>query len=64
MRKRPEPRYIWMQVSNDKYEFPLALADTAKDLARLIGSTESAVRSGECHWRKEGVGSSFRKVEI
>lgn len=31
------PRFIWMEVTRDKYEFPIHIADTAEELAKLVG---------------------------
>ena len=28
---------IWMKVTDDKYELPVAVADTAEELARIVG---------------------------
>ena len=36
---------VWMEVSQDRYELPLAIADTAQDLARKCGVKPSTVRS-------------------
>jgi hypothetical protein len=37
---------VFMAVSQDKYELPLAVADSMWELARLRGVTESAVCKG------------------
>lgn len=36
---------IWMTVSNDEFELPIAVAETVKELAYLMGVTESAIYS-------------------
>ena len=35
--------HVWMAVSADKYELPIAIADTAKELAEMIGYKEQSV---------------------
>lgn len=30
-------KYLWMAVSNDEYELPLAVADTAEELGKMLG---------------------------
>lgn len=30
-------KHVWMKVTEDKYEFPLAIADTAEELAEMVG---------------------------
>ena len=56
---------IYMMVTNDKYELPLAVADTPKELAEMIGKNVNAIykaigrrRSGETKR------SIYQKVEI
>lgn len=44
MAKRRE--YEWMYVTDDKYELPMFSAETATDLAKLIGILPNSVRSG------------------
>ncbi len=34
---------IWLKVTSDKYELPLAVADTASELARLCGVTVNTI---------------------
>lgn len=53
---------IWMQVTLDEYELPLAVADSATELARLIGVTKNAVCTGVYHAKKGGR-SRYVKVE-
>lgn len=38
-----EMKVLWMAVTPDEYELPLAVADTAKGLANMLGVTESNV---------------------
>ena len=45
MRKKRKPKFIWMKISHDKYEFPLIMADTAKELGELCGVSEKTVIS-------------------
>ena len=34
MGKRP-PQFLWLEVTKDEYEFPIYIADTAEELAKL-----------------------------
>lgn len=56
---------VWMMITKDEYELPLIIADTAKELAVLAGTSEDVVRSTiskfECGKRKF---SKFRRVKI
>ena len=38
-------RKIYMKLSKDKYELPEAVADSAAELARMVGTTENVVYS-------------------
>lgn len=35
--------HVWMAVENDKYELPIAIADTSKELAKMIGYKQQSV---------------------
>lgn len=44
--KKKKPKFIWMKISHDRYELPLAIADSARELGEICGvSTESIVSS-------------------
>ena len=49
-------------VSKDKYELPMAVADTVKELSVMTGKSESAIRSGISK-QKQGYRSRFYKIE-
>lgn len=51
--------FVYMKCSNDVYEIPLAVADTAKELAEILGTTEAVVYSSISHKRK-----GWYKVEV
>lgn len=34
---------IWMKVTKDKFEFPLAMASTATELARMTGTHRTTI---------------------
>lgn len=49
-------------VSKDKYELPMAVTDTVKELSVMTGKSESAIRSGISK-QKQGYRSRFYKIE-
>lgn len=70
-------RYLWMAVTADEYELPLAVEDTAAALARRLGVSENTVRTVESRGKNEryrrtkkgpmpGFGTRYkvRKVEV
>lgn len=55
---------VWMMVTRDKYELPVAVAGSLKELSRITGSSAKSISSG-CSRYKSGVNKGiFRKVEI
>ena len=36
---------LWVATSRDGYAFPIAVADTAGELARMTGANEKTIRS-------------------
>ena len=54
----------WMEVENDKYELPIACADTAKELAVIVGSSENSIYSSIAHAKAGGYKSRFIRGEI
>lgn len=70
-------QYLWMAVTADEYELPLAVEDTAAALARRLGISEDTVRVMEYRGKNEryrrtrkgpmpgfGVRYKVRKVEV
>lgn len=58
-------KHIWMKVTKDDLSLPLAVADSAGQLARLIGTTHVNVASLENKGRTKGFKHpTIIKVEI
>lgn len=56
-------RYLWMAVTADEYELPLAVETSAKKLADLIGVSVSTVKG--CEFRdSDGHISGRRFVKV
>lgn len=55
---------IWMKVTHDKYEHPVAIADSCVELANLLGKTANNISSSISHSKKRGDWTPYRKVEI
>lgn len=58
------PKYIWMQVSNDKYELPLYVADTSQELADILGVPVTNITSAMSHARQRGTNCRYIKIKI
>lgn len=57
---------IYMCVTDDELELPVAVADTARELAKLCGTTENAVHSALSHAKHRNVTgrSIYHKVTV
>ena len=42
-------KYVYMKVSRDKYELPLLVTDSVKEMARIEGKTEVNISSSISH---------------
>lgn len=52
--------HVYMMVTEDEYELPLAVGNTAEELAKIVGTTTNAVLSGISH-AKRGRGFGFSR---
>ncbi len=55
---------IWMEVTTDPLELPLAIADSASLLAQKCGVSKNTVWMSVAHRKKRGTRTRFVKVEI
>ena len=44
--------YIWMKVTQDEFELPLAIADSSTELARICGTSANSIKSTVAKARK------------
>lgn len=45
-------KYLWLKISADKYQLPEAVADTAAELARMLGVGKSAISQNKRRYIK------------
>lgn len=56
---------IFMEVTRDRYELPLIVADSSRELAQKSGANQDAVISTICKWVKgERKRSRFIRIEV
>jgi hypothetical protein len=56
---------IWLKVTDDEYELPIAVASTARELAQICGTTEGSIVSRISHWHAGRTAKCpYRKVVI
>lgn len=57
------PRFLWMEVSNDEYELPLAVADSALELSKVLGlKDENSVISSVSRAKRGGYWCKYKRV--
>ncbi len=56
--------HVYMLVTQDKYELPLMVADTATELARKLGLSKDSVASAICKAKKDGRKCKYVRVEL
>lgn len=57
-------RKLWLLVTSDEYELPLAVADSAVRLARLLKVKPQTIRNQVCNARRRGINSHYKVIEI
>lgn len=58
-----DPKFLYIAVSHDEYELPIAVADTATQLAKILGlRDDSSVPSAIYRARRGGYWCRYRKV--
>lgn len=50
---------LYMKVTRDKYELPIAVAETINELAKMLGTTPESVSSSISHKRQ-----GWHKLEV
>lgn len=56
--------FVYMAITKDKYELPIAVADSCNELARILGIKPNHISSSMSKARKKGYKSRYIKVEI
>lgn len=61
--KKRKPHFLWMEISKDRYELPIHIADTAKELAELTGAKNATtIISAIYHANKRGGWCKYIRV--
>ena len=56
---------LYMEVTSDKYELPVAIAESPNELAKMTRTSSSIIRSAICHMKESGrVRSKYLKLEV
>ena len=57
-------QYIWMRVSDDEYELPEVIGNSASDLARKCNTTKNTIVTAISNARKHGYKCRYKRVQI
>lgn len=50
--KKAKKKYLWLMVTKDKYQLPLAVADTAEELGQMVGVSRTTIIKSVTHRKK------------
>ena len=62
--KKEEGEFLYMLVSEDKFELPVIICDSIEALAEACGKEVNTIRSAICHAEKRGGRCRYRKVAL
>lgn len=57
-------KYIYMLITRDKYELPLAVADSKKELGKMLGVSPTTIANSISRSRKDGHKSKYVRVDF
>lgn len=55
---------LYLKVTSDEYELPLAVGDTVRELAKMLGVKSDSIYSQMSHSKHNGYFCSYQKVEV
>jgi len=56
--------YIYLCVTADIYELPIAVADNSGELGKMLGARRETINSAIYHSRKDGWNSIYKRVNV
>lgn len=62
MKKNKE--YLYLQISDDEYELPIAVAGSITELAVKTGVSQAKISSALYHAEKEGCKTVYVRIEV
>ena len=55
---------VYMKVTMDEFELPVAIADSAVELAKMVGVKPNTVLKSIYYSKKHGWKSRYKRIEI
>lgn len=59
-----QKKYLWIKVTDDELEYPVAIADSARELAKMLGVSTNSIYSAISKSRSRGNSTQFHKIEL
>lgn len=59
---KKKPKFLYMEVTRDKYELPVAVADSPAELAKMVGVTANRISVSLWEERNKNKPSKYRKI--
>lgn len=56
--------YLYILITKDELELPLAVADSPSELSKMIGVSSNTIKSSISKTKKKGKWSRYIKVEV
>ena len=56
------PRFLWLEVTKDEFELPVAVADSAAELSEVLGLDAGSVMSSCSRAKRKGYWCKYKKV--
>ena len=56
--------YVYMKITRDEYELPVAVADSAAELSRILGLSVNTVRNAIGNARRRIGQSQYIRVDV
>ena len=56
--------FVYMKVTKDEYELPIAIADSIPKLAAMLGIKPQSIYDSMRHVKSRGSWSPYKKVDI
>jgi hypothetical protein len=56
--------FVYMKVTKDEYELPIAVADTIPKLAEMVGAKKQNIYDSMKNAKKLGRRTQYKKVDI
>lgn len=61
---KKKPKFLYMEVTRDKYELPVAVADSPAELSKMVGTKATTISQQICIKKSENKWCKFLKISM